>query len=63
MERKSHKGIIIGKKGELLKKAGNQSRLEIESILGTKVFMELWVKVKERWTENESLIRDIGYLS
>lgn len=63
VERKSHKGIIIGKKGELLKKAGNQSRLEIESILGTKVFMELWVKVKERWTENESLIRDIGYLS
>lgn len=63
VERKSHKGIIIGKQGEMLKTVGNQARLEIESILGTKVFLELWVKVKEKWTENESLIREIGYLS
>ena len=63
VERRSHKGIIIGKKGELLKKIGNQSRLEIEKILGTKIFMELWVKVKEKWTENENLIKEIGYLS
>lgn len=63
VERKNHKGIIIGKKGELLKTVGNQSRLEIEKILGTKVFMELWVKVKEKWTENESLIKEIGYLN
>lgn len=62
VERKSHKGIIIGKKGELLKKAGSRSRLEIESILGTKVFMNLWVKVKERWSENENLMKEIGYL-
>jgi len=63
VERKNHKGIIIGKKGELLKTVGNQSRLEIEKILGTRVFIEIWVKVKEKWTENESLIREIGYLN
>ncbi|MGI9534535.1 MAG: GTPase Era [Thermodesulfobacteriota bacterium] len=63
VDKQNHKGIIIGKSGELLKTVGNQSRLEIERILGTKVFMELWVKVKEKWTENESLIKEIGYLS
>ena len=63
VERKSHKGIVIGKNGELLKTVGNQARLELESILGTKIFIELWVKVKEKWTENESLIREIGYLN
>ena len=63
VERKSHKGIVIGKNGEMLKTVGNQARLEIEPILGTKVFLELWVKVKEKWTENESLIREIGYLN
>lgn len=63
VERKSHKGIVIGRQGEMLKTVGNQARVEAESILGTKVFLELWVKVKEKWTENESLIREIGYLS
>lgn len=63
VERKSHKGIVIGKNGAMLKKVGNQARLEIESILAAKVFLELWVKVKEKWTENESVIREIGYLS
>ena len=63
VERKNHKGIIIGKSGELLKSVGSQSRVEIERILGTKVFLEIWVKVKEKWTENESLIREIGYIN
>ncbi len=63
VERKTHRGIVIGKRGELLKEAGSRSRVEIENILGTKVFMKLWVKVKERWTESESLMREIGYLS
>lgn len=63
VERKTHRGIVIGKGGHLLKEAGSRSRVEIENILGTKVFMELWVKVKERWTESESLMREIGYLS
>jgi len=63
VERKSHKGIVVGKKGEMLKIVGSQARVEIESILGTKIFLELWVKVKEKWTENESLIREIGYLN
>ena len=59
VERKSHKGIVIGKQGEMLKTVGNQARLELEAILGTKIFLELWVKVKEKWSENESLIREI----
>jgi len=63
VERKNHKGIIIGKQGEMLKTVGSQARVEIESILATKVYLELWVKVKEKWTENESLIREIGYLN
>ncbi len=63
VERKSHKGIVIGKQGEMLKTVGSQARVEIESILATKVYLELWVKVKEKWTENESLIREIGYLN
>ena len=63
VERKSHKGIVIGKQGKMLKTVGNQARVEIESILATKVFLELWVKVKEKWTENESIIREIGYLN
>ena len=63
VERKSHKGIVIGKQGEMLKTVGSQARVEIESILATKVYLVLWVKVKEKWTENESLIREIGYLN
>ena len=63
VERKSHKGIVIGKQGEMLKTVGSQARVEIESILATKIYLELWVKVKEKWTENESLIREIGYLN
>ena len=47
----------------MLKTVGNQARLELEAILGTKIFLELWVKVKEKWSENESLIREIGYLN
>ena len=63
VEKKNHKGIIIGSEGGLLKKVGYQSRVEIEKILGTKIFMELWVKVREKWSENESLVRDMGYLN
>ena len=47
----------------MLKTVGSQARVEIESILATKIYLELWVKVKEKWTENESLIREIGYLN
>ncbi len=61
VERKSHKGIIIGKRGEMLKEVGSQARADIERILGSKVFLEIWVKVSEKWTERENLIRDFGY--
>jgi len=61
VERGNHKGIIIGKNGEMLKEIGQQSREDIERVLGSKVFLEIWVKVSERWTERENLIRDFGY--
>jgi GTPase len=61
VERNSHKGIIIGKKGEMLKEIGSLAREDIERVLGAKVFLELWVKVSEKWTERENLIRDFGY--
>ena len=61
VQRNNHKGIIIGKKGALLKEVGTQARADIERILGTKVFLELWVKVREKWSERESLISEFGY--
>ncbi|MBQ7246225.1 MAG: GTPase Era [Firmicutes bacterium] len=59
-ERKSHKGIIIGKQGKKLKGVGKAARLEIEALLGTKVFLELWVKVKENWRDSEIAISNFG---
>ena len=61
VERMNHKGIIIGKGGEMLKEIGSRARTDIERILGSKVFLELWVKVSENWTDRENLIRDFGY--
>ncbi len=61
VERSNHKGIIIGKRGEMLKEIGKQAREDIERVLGSKVYLEIWVKVSERWTERENLIRDFGY--
>ena len=61
VERTNHKGILIGKKGAMLKEIGSLARADIEKILGTKVFLELWVKVKEKWTDRENLIREFGY--
>ncbi len=60
-EKASHKGIIIGKNGEMLKKIGRLSREDMEKMLGKKVFLELWVKVKEDWRNRDSLIRNFGY--
>ncbi|MEM7008305.1 MAG: GTPase Era [Thermodesulfobacteriota bacterium] len=61
VERKNHKGIIIGKKGEMLKEIGSLARADIERILGAKVYLELWVKVKEKWSERDNLIKEFGY--
>ena len=60
-EKESHKGIIIGKDGAMLKKIGSAARYEIEEQLGSKVHLELWVKVRSQWRDNEKLLRSFGY--
>lgn len=60
-ERKTHKGIIIGKSGAMLKKVGAEARPEIEELLGCKVFLQLWVKIKEDWRNHPAQIRNFGY--
>ncbi len=60
-ERKSHKGIIIGKNGAMLKKVGAMARADIEEMLGCRVYLQLWVKVKEGWRDSVGLIRNFGY--
>jgi GTP-binding protein Era len=60
-EKKSHKGIIIGKEGKKLKGIGKSARMEIEGLLGMKVFLELWVKVKENWRDSDFALNGFGY--
>ena len=60
-ERDSHKGIIIGKQGSMLKKIGSTARYEIERLLDCKVNLQLWVKVKKDWRDSDFLIRNFGY--
>lgn len=62
LERESHKPIIIGKGGEMLKRIGTTARLEIESMSGRKVFLDLRVKVMENWRDNPALLRSLGYV-
>ena len=60
-EKASHKGIIIGKQGKMLREIGQQARGDIERMLDARVFLELWVKVKEGWRNNQYQIRNFGY--
>lgn len=60
-ERDSHKGIIIGKQGSMLKKIGTQARKDMENLLDTKVNLKLWVKVKKDWRDSEFLLKNYGY--
>ena len=60
-EKENHKKIIIGSCGSTLKKIGEESRKDIERMLGTKVFLELWVKVKEHWRDSDILVSNLGY--
>ena len=60
-ERDSHKGIIIGKKGAMLKKIGSQARVDMEKLLDAKVNLQLWVKVKKDWRDSEFLLKNYGY--
>ncbi len=61
VERDSQKRIVIGKKGEQLKEIGRQARLDMEKLFDQKVFLQLWVKVKEGWSDNERLLNTLGY--
>ena len=60
-ERDSQKGIIIGKKGSMLKKIGKMARQDIENLLGTQVYLDLWVKVKKDWRNSEAQLKNLGY--
>ena len=60
-EKASHKGIIIGKHGDMLKKISSMARTDCEKFMGTKVFLTTWVKVKESWRDSDFLIRNFGY--
>lgn len=60
-ERDSHKGIIIGKGGRKLKGIGKSAREDIEKLLGSKIYLELWVKVNKNWREKEALVKKMGY--
>ena len=61
VERKSQKGMIIGKQGKMIKEIGSRARKDIEVLLGEKVFLELWVKVIDNWRSKPNQIRDLGY--
>ncbi|MFZ7130737.1 MAG: GTPase Era [Eubacteriales bacterium] len=60
-ERKTHKGIIIGKEGKMLKKIGSYARKDIENLLACKVYLQLWVKIRPDWREKEFDLKDLGY--
>lgn len=60
-EKDSHKGIIIGKQGQMLKKIGTQARREIENMMETKINLKLWVKVRKEWRDNDTQLRNFGY--
>ncbi len=61
VERESQKGIVIGKSGALLKEVGTLARQDIERLLGSPVFLQLWVKVRRDWRDRESALRELGY--
>jgi GTPase len=61
VEKESQKGIVIGKGGEMLKKIGTQARLEMETFFAVKVFLELFVRVRKDWTQNEKMLKEFGY--
>ncbi|ANF97731.1 GTPase Era [Paenibacillus bovis] len=61
VERDSQKGIIIGKQGALLKEVGKRARMDIQNLLGSKTFLELWVKVKKDWRNQDRVLKDLGF--
>jgi GTP-binding protein Era len=63
VEKESQKGILVGKKGEMIKKIGTQARIDIEKLLGFKTFLELYVKVEEDWREKPSALDTLGIIT
>lgn len=63
VERESHKGIIIGNKGEKLKQIGQKARQHLEEMVGHQVYLELWVKVRKKWRQDERQLRELGYVT
>jgi len=61
VERDNHKGMVIGEKGEKLKRIGTEARQELESLTGHKVFLEIWVKVRSGWADDDARVRSFGY--
>jgi GTP-binding protein Era len=61
IERDSQKGIVIGKGGKKLKSIGTAARIDIEKLLGEKVLLKLWVKVKKKWSEDERFLKELGF--
>jgi len=61
VERESQKGIVIGKQGAMLKEIGRLARQDIEALLGSRIYLELWVKVKKDWRNQELVLRDLGF--
>ncbi|MGJ7044021.1 GTPase Era [Thermoanaerobacterium thermosulfurigenes] len=61
-EKESHKAIIIGKNGQMLRRIGSSARIELESLFGQKIYLDLWVKVRKGWRDNVSILRNFGYV-
>jgi len=62
VERDTQKNIVIGKQGELLKKVGTDARQDIETLIGQKVYLQLWVKVKKGWANSERALQSLGFM-
>jgi GTP-binding protein Era len=61
LEREGHKPIVIGKEGQVLKRVGRDARLELTELLGDRVHLELWVKIREHWSDNERELQRLGF--
>ena len=61
VERLGQKNIVIGKDGEMLKKVGTDARIDIEKLIGQKVYLQVWVKVKKNWSDNERAMQSLGF--